>query len=113
MIYTDRKETMLRLEQWKQHHSNLTAITKNLKLLLGCLANNPLSDVIWLTFESYTRTLVELLGATSWPDDWLTWYAYENDMGKKGLKAGYNGKLKPIKNLGDLCRLIEKARKQP
>lgn len=113
MIYTARKETMLRLEQWKQQHNDLNAVFSAMKPVFGCLANSPLFDGVWNMFGAYTKVLAELLGATGWPDDWLTWYAYENDMGAKGMKAGYNGKLKPIKNLGDLCRLIEEGRKQP
>jgi hypothetical protein len=113
MTYTDKKETMLRLKQWKQQHDDLTTIFEAMKPSLGCLANSPLFESAWRTFEAYTKTLVELLGATGWPDDWLTWYAYENNMGAKGMKAGYSGKLKPINNLADLCRLIEEGRKQP
>lgn len=101
---------MLLLEQWKQQHDELEAVFAAMKPSLGCLANSPLSESAWRMFEAYTKVLVELFGATGWPDDWLTWYAYENDMGAKSKQAGYDGKLKPIKNMGDLCWLIEQAR---
>ena len=110
MTHPNRKETMLRLEQWKQQHDELKAVFAAMKPSLGCLVNSPLFDSVWNVFEAYTKVLVELLGAEGWPDDWLTWYAYENDMGAKGMQAGYDGKVKPIKNMGDLYRLIVQAR---
>jgi hypothetical protein len=112
MTYPNRKETMLRLEQWKKQHDDLEAVFAAMKPSLGCLANSPLFDSVWNMFGAYTKVLVELLGAAGWPDDWLTWYAYENDMGVKKLQAGYDGKLKQIKNLGDLYWLIEQGRKR-
>lgn len=40
--------------------------------------------------------------------DWISWHIYENDFGKNGLEAGYDGKLKPITTPADLYDLIYK-----
>ena len=112
MNYPNRKETMLRLEQWKKQHGDLNAVFAAMKPSLGCMAHSPLFDGVWNMFGAYTKVLVELLGADGWPDDWLTWYAYDNDMGAKGMEAGYDGKVKPIKNLADLYGLIVQGRKR-
>jgi hypothetical protein len=40
---------------------------------------------------------------------WLAWYWLENDMGNKGMEAGYNGNLKKIRFVDELLELIEQG----
>lgn len=40
-------------------------------------------------------------------EGWLEWFVYENDFGRKALKAGPENDMKPIKTLNDLKVLIE------
>jgi hypothetical protein len=63
---------------------------------------NTISDV----FEKYTKATAKLIGDA---DGWLDWYMYENDMGEKEMeaKAASWKRKKKIKNISDLCRLIE------
>jgi hypothetical protein len=44
-------------------------------------------------------------------DNWIDWYIYENDWGKKEFTAGYDKDIKPIKTYSDLYDLIVKAQK--
>ena len=37
---------------------------------------------------------------------WIDWFIYENDMGKKGHEAGFDGVLKSIKTVEQLVELI-------
>jgi len=39
-------------------------------------------------------------------EDSISWYMYENNFGKRGLKAGYKGKEKPITTPADLYDFI-------
>ena len=39
-------------------------------------------------------------------DGWISWYIYDNDCGKKAMKAGYHGKTKPIRTSRQLAQLI-------
>lgn len=40
--------------------------------------------------------------------EWISWFVFDNEYGRSGLKAGYGGNLKPIKNVDDLIDLIER-----
>jgi len=59
-------------------------------------------------FDAYTDVLCVALGDPT--NVWLSWYWMENDMGANGMQAGYDGKLRKIKNVRDLLRLIEQGR---
>lgn len=52
--------------------------------------------------ESYIDFLEEVFSM----DDWVNWYIFENDCGKRMLSAGYNGQEKPIKNIRDLWEVV-------
>ena len=39
-------------------------------------------------------------------DNWVSWWVWETGMGKKKMKAGYDGKTKIIKTVEDLQWLI-------
>ena len=40
---------------------------------------------------------------------WLDWFIHENDCGRKGYEAGYEGRIKPIRTIEDLLDLIEQG----
>ena len=43
--------------------------------------------------------------------EWLNWYIYDNECGKRGFEAGYYSDVKKISSLDDLFMLIEKGYK--
>ncbi len=45
-------------------------------------------------------------------DNWISWWVWENGMGKGKMKAGYYGKTKIIKTVEDLWWLICEEEKQ-
>lgn len=45
-------------------------------------------------------------------DNWISWWVWENGMGKDKMKAGYDGKTKIIKTVEDLWWLICEEEKQ-
>lgn len=53
--------------------------------------------------DSYIKILEETCGDKA---NWISWYVFENDWGSRGMEAGYEGEMKPIKNYKDLWRLI-------
>lgn len=66
----------------------------------GCLdIEGPLHSAIWITFGNMLTH--------SDPHDWITWFIYENDCGKKALSAcGPGQALRPIRTPRQLARLI-------
>lgn len=39
--------------------------------------------------------------------EWVSWYVYENDLGKKKFEAGRDGNMKPVCSWDDLLDVIE------
>jgi hypothetical protein len=111
MTYPDREKAMQLLKCWRARKADIELQAEAIEKIFGAqpydVGTYALTmDVI---FEAYTKTLGELLGDEL---DWLTWYAYDNKMGKSALPAGngHSVKLKKIKTLEDLLWLIEGSR---
>ena len=60
--------------------------------------------------DAYIAAVSKLAGDTD--VNWVDWYINENDFGRRGHNAGYNGKLSSIKTTRDLLRLIEEGKKK-
>lgn len=62
--------------------------------------SGPLHDAIWRSFSG----ILDRIDV----DDWISWYIYENECGKKAMQAKGCGKrgIMPIKTCRDLARLI-------
>ena len=67
-------------------------------------------------FNVYWEGMEKLISAVSIAvgdeQDWLSWYIYDNEHGEKGMKAGYDGKLKKIGSIRALVRLIEEGKRR-
>lgn len=98
------EEKIKLLTEWESHHTGLKAIFGSLKVVTGDSPDNELTEKIWKLFDSYTDCVAQKVG-----DFWgsLSWYCWENDMGKDGKPAGMQDGLRPIKTLEDLLWLIE------
>jgi len=62
--------------------------------------SGPLHDAIWRSFSG----MLERIDV----DDWITWFLYENECGKKSMEAKGCGKrgMTPIKTPRHLARMI-------
>lgn len=109
MIYPDKKTTLVLLAEWVAHHDKIDKMMDGIKASIGLDPSGPLFDSVWSLFDGYTNALAAQIGDDG---DWLPWFYMENDMGAKGMAAGYDGKLHKIKSLADLYRLIAESRKR-
>lgn len=65
----------------------------------GCLdVNGPLFDAIWSGFERMLSVVDK--------DSWISWYIYDNDMGKKEHSVTINSKKFKVKTVKTLLRII-------
>jgi len=98
-------EAVLLLDMWKNQYEKLDNVQRELARLTGINSESPITKPMWMIWESYTDVLSRLLGDE---EDWLYWFVYENDMGKKGLKVQSiaDSKPKEVKTLLHLVELI-------
>ena len=61
-------------------------------------------DTLFKSEDLIYKLAAQLIGDDQ---DWLEWYIFENNCGEKGLEAGYDGQMKPIKSIDDLLELID------
>ena len=101
----EKQKILVLLKEWQEQFEKLDAFSNKVYEIF----DGGLPDAVWETFSLYSDTLSKLLGDDT-EDTWLDWYCYENDMGKKGYDAGYDGELKPITTLEDLADLIIEGR---
>ena len=65
----------------------------------GCInPEGPLFDAIWSGFENMLAIMDE--------DSWISWYIYDNDMGKKELTVVIDSKEFKVKTTKMLLRII-------
>ena len=80
-------------------------VVEALAAALGSALDGPFGIAVYNTANSYTDTLSALIG-----DDlrWLSWYQFDNDMGRKGLCVTIKGgRVRRVRNLRQLARVIE------
>lgn len=95
------------LTAWQDSQRNLHArMTELADLTGGC--DGPLFDAVWDVANQYTLTLAIMLRDDS---DWLTWYADENDYGRKGHEIqSIGGRKMRVRTVRQLAKLIEEGR---
>ena len=100
-----RKELDKHLNIIKAHRNNVDNYIHAVKQLSEGIAIDHSYDIEC----AYIKLVSELAGDTG---AWIEWYIDENDFGRKKHEAGYDGKMKPIKNTMDLLNLIEEGKKR-
>ena len=102
------KDRITLLQHWERVAKDLNRQMGKLDSILEPYVESPLGKAIWTTLDAYTDTLATLVGDN---DGWLGWYHCENGWGEKELvaKARTRDKLRPIRNIRDLARLIERS----
>jgi hypothetical protein len=79
-------------------HLALEIATDN-AIKAGCLdVNGPLFAACWRGFENVVSVVDE--GA------WISWFVYDNDMGKKGFSVTIDGKKMKVKTVKALLKII-------
>lgn len=110
---TDKEKISL-LEEWQKSYEELDIAIVAIETAFGCyMCDSNIFNASWKIFEKYTETLAIIFCDSSdkTVNDykaWLSWYCYENDMGKKGFEAKASSWKKPkkINNLKMLLKVM-------
>lgn len=106
--YPDRENTLTLLGDWQRHHAAVEKMMTGIKQHMGLDIDGAMFVTVWAVFGAYTDTLAVEVGDF---EEWLDWYRFETEMGKRSKAVVVDGKSKRIKTLVDLCRVIEGQRK--
>jgi len=107
MTHPDRENTLVLLGEWQDHAAAIEKMMTGIKTSIGLDIGGPLFDTVWNLFNAYTNALAVEVGDLG---RWLDWYHAENEMGSRGMEAGYDGQIIPIETLADLYELIAHSR---
>ena len=95
------------LQEWQTTIRNSDKALAALDVAIGP-NDGPLRQSIYTMQATYTRAISLLLEDQFWM---LQWFALENDMGAKGMKAGATRETaRPIKTLKQLLAVIEEMK---
>lgn len=105
--YPDKEHTLSLLGDWAKHHTAVETLMDGIEASIGLDPNGPMFDTVWGLFDAYTATLAAEIGDL---DDWLGWYHYETDMGKRSKQVIVGKKTMQVKTLAQLAELIVSQR---
>lgn len=97
-------QTLTRLEVWQKRQKELTKQYEKLRAMTGAMPDCELLRPIFDIWMGYTVAVSELIGDK---DEWLQWYEFECDMGRKPMAVTMpNGVSIKVKNIKQLARVI-------
>ncbi len=94
-----RRQLLKLLTDWKSAFLQIEQTVTKLEAIFGVKPEAEIYCTFYAPFQSYTEAISIVVGDE---DEWLHWFCWDNDMGKKKLKANS----KPIASLNDLLSLI-------
>ena len=105
--YPDKEHTMSLLGDWAKHQTAVETLMDGIEASVGLDLNGPMFGTVWGLFDAYTATLATEIGDLS---NWLHWYHYETDMGKRSKQVIVSKKTMQVKTLAQLAELIVSQR---
>ncbi len=99
-----RDEKLAHIQAW---HDAMTRADEAIQPVIDALklcGDDPITNTVWQLQTDLTRAYAALIDDAL---ESLSWFACENDMGRKGMEAGVAGSLRPIRTAEDLLWLIE------
>lgn len=102
----EHKERLKLLRQWEKTVQDVDVAWKSIQLLFAASPESPVNAAMYDTLMRYTDALSIVVGDKN---DWLDWYRFECDMGRKIMKVKAVSWKKPrvIGNVEMLCKCIE------
>jgi hypothetical protein len=97
------KEKLELLLMWEVHVDDLSHQWERLESITGILSDSAFGNAVWRMQDDYTKTVARLLECD--PEE-LSWYCFDNQMGKQGLECEIDGETREIRTLADLAWML-------
>lgn len=104
-VTISKNELERKLNEIKEFNAEIDKLNEH----LSAIAPGAVCDFGGMFLDAHIRLLSEYLGDT---DEWISWWTFENDFGKKGMRAGYDGKAIKIDRISRLWDLIEEGKER-
>lgn len=92
------------IRKWQAAHDANKSVMDKLEPLFGsCYFDGELGKAVWSHFDMTTELVALILGDEH---GWCSWYAMENDFGRKGMEAGPVGDMRKIASPSRLLWVI-------
>ena len=103
-----RNEKLTFLRQFADCHQSVWETWDKLRVVHGGSPGSELFETLAATNEFMIKIVAALIGDK---DEWLEWHVHENEWGKRGHTAGYDGDVRCVLDFDDLLDLIEQGEK--
>lgn len=80
---TDKKQATAMIQKWMDSAIRVQDTFGKIEAAFMASPENKIRGAIWSMFDEYTKTLAAMFDASSDPYDWLDWFAWECDFGRK------------------------------
>ena len=102
------KEKISRVKELTKHYKNMEVLSEKIENIFGT-CDGKLYDVMYDMFDAYTDNVSNAIG-----DDfeYLHWFIFENECGRRGLTCSFQKKFYKIKTETDLVNFIELTSKK-
>lgn len=98
------EEKLAHLTEWQRQMQAAAALIDPLGNAVGLSPESPIYRAVWGLQDAYTRAVGHLVGDDQ---EWLSWFASDNDFGSKGHEAGFPGRMIAVKTVSDLIDVME------
>ena len=94
------------LQEWEKHSIQINEVYNLLKVAFDANPDSKAIKPMFKLFDDYTKSVSAIIGDEA---DWLSWYAWENDFGKREFTAKCQSwkRHRKINSLKMLLKLIE------
>ena len=101
----DKKQIQVYVDEIINQFNKIESMYDKLNEIFTLDPGAPIATIVYETFNLYVKATSQIIGDK---DNWIDWYIWDNDCGKKGFEAKTHefNKMKKINTTKDLVKLI-------
>lgn len=101
------EEKLAHLTEWQRQMQAAAALIEPLGNAVGLSPESPIYRAVWGLQDAYTKAVGRLVGDDQ---EWLSWFASDNDFGRLEMEAGFPGRMIAVKTVADLIDVMEQEK---